>query len=89
MLKDLVEAYPGFLVAGGGIGTNPVRGKFGRLMDGRNSQSAARDFIHNMEDIHARLVTQFPKRFPATKKTVAEDIDWMKRQIGYFRIPAG
>ena len=42
----------------------------------------AQDFIHNMEDIHARLVTRFPKRFSATKKTVAEDIDWMKRQAG-------
>lgn len=82
VLKDLVEAYPGFIVAGGGVGTNPVRGKFGRLLVGQDSQSAARHFIHNMEDIHARLVRQFPKRFPATKKTVAEDIDWMKRQTG-------
>ena len=82
VLKDLVEAYPGFIVAGGGCGTNPVRAKFGKLIDGRDSQSAARDFIHHLEDIHARLVTQFSKRFPATKKTVAEDIDWMKRQTG-------
>ena len=25
VLKELVEAYPGFIVAGGGAGTNPVR----------------------------------------------------------------
>ena len=82
VLKDLVEAYPGFIVAGGGGGTNPVRGKFGKLLVGQDSRSTAQDFIHNMEDIHARLVTRFPKRFSATKKTVAEDIDWMKRQAG-------
>ncbi len=29
VLKDLVGAYPGFLVAGGGTGTNPVHGRAG------------------------------------------------------------
>src|ERR1035438_1649978 len=32
VLKDMVEAYPGFIVAGGASGTNPVRGKFGKLI---------------------------------------------------------
>jgi AraC-like DNA-binding protein len=82
VLKDLVEAYPGFIVAGGGAGTNPVRGKFGKLLGLLDSRSAARDFIHHLEDIHARLRTQFPKRFPAARKTMAEDIDWMKAQTG-------
>ena len=80
-LKDLVEAYPGFIVAGGGAGTNPVRGRFGKLIADQDSRSAARGFIHHLEDIHRRLKTQFPKKFTATKKTVAEDIDWMKCQI--------
>ena len=82
VLKDLVEAYPGFIVDGGGAGTNPVRGKFGKLIVDRDSRPAARDFVHHLEDIHARLRTQFPKRFPATRKTVADDVDWLKHQIG-------
>jgi AraC-like DNA-binding protein len=82
MLRDLVEIYPGFIVAGGGAGTNPVRGKFGKLMAERDSQSAARDFIHHLEDAQARLKKQFPNQFLAARKTVAEDIDWMKGQTG-------
>jgi hypothetical protein len=81
-LKDLVEAYPGFIVAGGGAGTNPVKGKFGKLIADRDLRSAARNFIRHLEDIHARLKKQFPKSFLATRKTVAEDIDWMKGQTG-------
>ncbi|HEX4122280.1 MAG TPA: beta-N-acetylglucosaminidase domain-containing protein [Verrucomicrobiae bacterium] len=80
VLKDLVEAYPGFIVAGGGAGTNPVRGKFGKLITDRDSRSAARDFIHHLEDIHSRLTAQFPRNFTDARKTVAEDIDWMKGQ---------
>ena len=75
-------AYPGFIVAGGGAGTNPVKGKFGKLIADRDLRSAARNFIRHLEDIHARLKKQFPKSFLATRKTVAEDIDWMKGQTG-------
>jgi hypothetical protein len=82
VLKDLVEAYPGFIVAGGGAGTNPVRGKFDKLIADQDSRSAARKFIHHMEGIYARLMKHFPKSFPATKKTIAEDINWMNRQTG-------
>jgi hypothetical protein len=82
VLKDLVEAYPGFIVAGGASGTNPVRGKFGKLIAEQDSRSAARKFIHHLEDIRTRLLRKFPKRFPAAKRTIAQDIDWMKRQTG-------
>jgi hypothetical protein len=82
VLKELVEAYLGFIVAGGGAGTNPVRGKFGRLIAGEASRAAARRFTHYMDDIYRCLTTQFPKNFPATKKTIMADIDWMKAQMG-------
>jgi AraC-like DNA-binding protein len=82
VLKDLVEAYPGFIVAGGAAGTNPVRGKFSKLIVALDSRSAARNFVHHMEDILARLMKRFPSNFPAAKKTIAEDIDWMKQQTG-------
>lgn len=81
VLKDLVEAYPGFIVAGGGAGTNPVRGKFGKLMVDQNSQTAARRFVNHIENIHARLTKLFPTKFPAARKTVLDDVCWMKQQL--------
>jgi AraC family L-rhamnose operon regulatory protein RhaS len=80
VLKDLVEAYPGFIVAGGGAGTNPVRGKFGKLIADRDSRSAARNFIHHLENVQEQLTRQFPRRFADARKTVLEDIQWMKEQ---------
>lgn len=78
VLKDLVEAYPGFIVAGGGTGTNPVRGKFSDLFA---IPSEAQNFLRQIEDIHARLAKLFPQKFRATKKTIADDIIWMKQQL--------
>ncbi len=80
VLKDLVEAYPGFIVAGGGTGTNPVRVKFGSILNRADSQSASEAFIHQIEDIYARLVKEFPGQFPATRETVMSDIQWMKSE---------
>ncbi|EEF63027.1 beta-N-acetylglucosaminidase domain-containing protein [Pedosphaera parvula] len=82
VIKDLVETYPGFIVAGGGTGTNPVRAKFGNLVAVRDSRSSAQTFIHHLENILTRLATQFPKQFLSTRKTITEDISWMKKQIG-------
>jgi AraC-like DNA-binding protein/mannose-6-phosphate isomerase-like protein (cupin superfamily) len=88
VIKDLVEAYPGFIVAGGATGTNPVRAKFGNLMAVADSRSHARSFMGHMEDICARLTKQFPKQFSASRKTVADDIAWMKGQMGGKKIIA-
>jgi AraC-like DNA-binding protein len=82
VLKDLVEAYPGFIVAGGASATNPVRGKFNKLMAGQDSRAKARNFIRHIEDIYHRLRAQFPKQFLAARKTIAGDIEWLKRQQG-------
>ena len=80
-LKELVEAYPGFLVAGGGTGTNPVRAKFGSLLASGNARSAARDFVSQIERLASRLAKLFPTQFQATRKTVLADIQWMKQQF--------
>ena len=80
VLKDLVEAYPGFIVAGGGTGTNPVRARFGSLAA---EDSAARHFILQTEDIARRLARLFPTQFSATRKTVLDDVLWMKRQLAH------
>ena len=82
VLRDLVEAYPGFIVAGGGTGTNPVRAKLANILAGPDCRPAAHAFIERIEDASFRLRKLFPGRFPATNKTVQDDIDWMKHQLG-------
>jgi hypothetical protein len=81
VLKDLVEAYPGFIVAGGGTGTNPVRARFGTLPAAASGGSAARQFIVRIEGIASRLAKLFPSRFSATRQTVMDDVRWMKQQL--------
>lgn len=81
VLKDLVETYPGFIAAGGGSGTNPARGKFGSLVSSASSQPAAMTFLNRLEDIHRRLGKLFPAKFHATRRTIADDIAWMKQQL--------
>lgn len=81
VLKELVEAYPGFIVAGGGTGTNPVRARFGSVLAESRPRSAGQDFVRQIEDISTRLVRLCPGQFPATKKTVLDDIGWMKQQL--------
>jgi hypothetical protein len=82
VLKSLVEAYPGFIVAGGGTGTNPVRLRLGSLLQQAGGRSAALGFIRHTEDIAARLAKLFPAQFLATRKTIRDDILWMKGQLG-------
>lgn len=79
-LKELVEAYPGFIVAGGGTGTNPVRARFGGLLAQDRSQALAMKFVAQMEDLAARLTKLFPAHFLDARKTLLDDVGWMKTQ---------
>jgi len=79
VLEELVEAYPGFIAAGGGTGANPVREKFKKLAAEPDSR-AAWIFQHQIESLSARFQKEFPRRFRAAKKTVAADAVWMKAQ---------
>lgn len=78
LLKDLVEAYPGFIVAGGGTGTNPVRAKFGRLA---GDVAARREFLRKMQDLADQLGKLFPAEFAPVRQTVLADVDWMRKQL--------
>lgn len=85
VLKELVEAYPGFIVAGGGTGTNPVRAKFGDWLAEDASRSAAEKFVAQMEGLAARLARHFPQQFLDAKHTVLADVAWMKEQLAQLR----
>jgi hypothetical protein len=80
VLKELVDAYPGFIVAGGGTGTNPVRKKFGDLHAEQGAGLATLAMIRRFEDLLTRLTRHFPREFLDARKTVEDDIDWMKKR---------
>ncbi len=77
-LKDLVEAYPGMLIFGGGTGANPVRERLKRLQSAPDSQAAAAAYVGRMEELSARLGRVFPDRFREAQKTLAADVAWCK-----------
>ena len=79
VLRDLVETYPGFIVTGGGTGTNPVRNKFKQLAGGTDPE-ASRKFLRQIEDLSLRMEKAFPAQFDDAKKTIRTDVEWMKKQ---------
>lgn len=81
VLRDLVEAYPGFIITGGDSRTNPVRGRFAALLAATGGRPAAGDFVRKVDELHGRLGRDFPGQFEAAKQTVTGDIAWMRRQL--------
>jgi len=79
VLRDLVEAYPGFLAAGGGPGANPVRREFHELKE-ETDPLPAREFLDQMDTLSHQLKYEFPGEFDAAKKTVNADVAWMRAQ---------
>ena len=79
VLRQLVEAYPGFLAAGGGTGSNAVRARFNALR-AKSGAPAADRFRQQIQDLGGRLGRAFPGQFNDAKKSVAEDVAWMKGQ---------
>jgi len=80
VLKELIEAYPGFILAGGEP-HNPVRGKFGGLLAKPGSRGEAGRFAQPMEQLAIRFGQQFPSSYPATNKTIADDLSWMRAEL--------
>jgi AraC-like DNA-binding protein len=89
VLKELVEAYPGFIVAGGGTGTNPVRAKFGLALGESGAESAAAKYVVHLDGLASRLGKLFPKQFLDAKHTLIADLAWMKEQLAQLRSQAG
>ena len=81
-LAELVGAYPGFIATGGDSRTNAVRLRFSALAAAPAARPAAGAFVRQVEGLDARLRADFPGRFDAAKRTVADDIAWMRRQLG-------
>jgi AraC-like DNA-binding protein len=81
VLKQLVAAYPGFILAGGGTGTNPVRARFADKLAADDSRRMASTYAHEIEALAEGLGKYFGREFPDAKHTVLADVAWMKQQL--------
>jgi hypothetical protein len=46
-----------------------------------DARAAAREFLHQMENLSTRFRNGFPGQFDDAKKTVAADIAWMNEKL--------
>ncbi len=83
-LRNLVEIYPGFLIAGGNTGMNPARDRYLTL-----DSSAARVWRNTVGDVAERLAAGFPDRFANALRTVTNDVAWMAASGGTLPVSAG
>jgi cytochrome P450 len=81
-LKELVEAYPGFLVIGGGTRANAIRARLEALLKAPESRGEAETLVGRMEKILERLERHFPDLFSDARRTVRDDIAWIKSHLG-------
>lgn len=81
VLKEMVDAYPGFIRTGGHTATNPVRDTFNHLLTRKDSPNAAKEYCAKIEGLSARLAKEFPQQFLAGQKTVVDDVVWMKSRL--------
>jgi hypothetical protein len=86
VLKDLVELSPGNLIDGSTrTSYNSIVEKMNALMKGPDAEARAAGFIARVEDVAARLAGEFPGRYAETRKTLAADLDRMKRAFSVIR----
>lgn len=78
-LRDLVEAYPGMLIYAKGPGFNALREQYQRLAAGPHPAFNLRAYIQQAEELLTRLNGEFPGRFEGAKKTLADDVAWLKQ----------
>jgi hypothetical protein len=80
LLRDLVETYPGMLVYGrADTGFNAVRDQYTRIATAPHARQAAGAYVEHVERLSARLKETFPDCYQAEKKTIDDDIAWLKR----------
>jgi hypothetical protein len=81
VLKDLVEAYPGWVILGGDAGTDTARTRFEQLLKDPSRRAEAVAYSQKLADLAERMETAFPGKFAATKRVVQADAQWMKSKL--------
>lgn len=80
VLKDLVELYPGRLVAKSqSTAWNSLLERFGLILDS-GSQNAAKDFIGRARSVSQRMAKEFPDEFTLARKTLDADISTIQSE---------
>ena len=80
-LAALVEAYPGNLRFDKWYTFNPVRAQFSRLDSLTDGGAQAKDFMLQTDGLLQRFQRAFPDKFLDGRKTLADDVGWMRAQI--------
>ncbi|MBM4038831.1 MAG: hypothetical protein FJ290_09980 [Planctomycetes bacterium] len=78
VLKDLVELYPGMLLAKQGTGWNPVLSRFREVA---HSQQAADACLQRVQGVADRMGKAFPDRFKAAQRTLAANLATMRAEL--------
>lgn len=79
-LRALVSLYPGFLVTGGGTGSNPVRNKF-NVLTGSGDDAAVMAYIQSVNAVATHFAEEFPDHFLDARKTIFADVAWMNFKV--------
>ena len=79
-LADLVEAYPGMLIYGGGTSMNPVRSQFQALAS-PPTRPAAERMARRIANLSGRVDRLFPDMFAPAREVLREDAAWMDAQL--------
>jgi hypothetical protein len=82
VLKDLVELYPGFVIFGGGTGTNPLIERYRALSEVPHSAFLRDLYIGHARNVAERMKELFPERFIPARQTLEADIAKMANMAG-------
>jgi hypothetical protein len=80
LLRDLVEAYPGFVIFGTiRTSLNPVREQFQAVCALPHARYVAGAMVRYLEGLASRMDRAFPERYLPEKKILRDDIAFLKR----------
>ncbi|HUM34118.1 MAG TPA: beta-N-acetylglucosaminidase domain-containing protein [Candidatus Saccharicenans sp.] len=83
VLRELVELFPGEINLGRTeTGYNSLLEKFNHLRQQPGGNELALEFINYVENVLWRLEQEFPGQYSSTKKTIAYNIELMKKKLG-------
>jgi hypothetical protein len=83
VLRDLVEAYPGFLIYSSHRNSafNAVQEQFDRIISMPYSRQAAIAYIDHLQQLSDRLKEQFPDHYQPARQTLDNDIQLLKKKF--------
>ena len=80
VLRELVEVYPGFIIYGRpSTGLDPAKERFAHLVGTSQSKCVTEAYIHYLANLQARMEKVFPKRYAAEKRTLADDVNALRK----------